>query len=66
MILKAAYEEYQKRRWKLCWVNIWARQIALYLLNIKNKNELFTNEDGYNAFLNTEEEKYLYRAVPYF
>lgn len=65
-VLKAAYEEYQKRRWKLCWVNIWARQIALYLLNIKNKNELFTNEDGYNAFLNTEEEKYLYRAVPYF
>ena len=47
-------------------MNIWARQIALYLLNIKNKNELFTNEDGYNAFLNTEEEKYLYRAVPYF
>lgn len=63
--LQCAYEEYTKRDWNLCWVNIWARQAALYLLNKKNKEELFSNKDTYKAFINTEEAEYLYRVEPY-
>lgn len=64
--VKMAYKEYTKRDWKLCWVNIWARKAALYVMNEQSKTELFSSSDHYDAFVNTEEGKYLYRKDPFF
>lgn len=65
-VLHSAYEEYTKRDWNLCWVNIWARQTALYLLNREDKNELFSSQDTYKVFENKEEGMYLYRITDFF
>ena len=62
-VLHSAYEEYTKRDWNLCWVNIWARQTALYLLNREDKNELFSSQDTYKVFENKEEGMYLYLSL---
>ena len=39
--LERAYKEYVRRETELCWINIWARQVAIYLMNRQNKYELF-------------------------
>ena len=64
--LKCAYEEYTKREWNLCWINIWARHAAIHLLNQQNKTDLFSSKDIYKAFINTEEAEYLYQTETYF
>lgn len=61
-IMEAAYEEYRRRKWDICWVNIWARKIALCLLNEKTGKELLEQTEQYQAFLQTEEALYLYQA----
>lgn len=58
----AAYEEYGKREWNICWVNIWARKIALNMLNEKSGEELLNQSEHYQAFLQTEESLYLYQT----
>lgn len=60
-VAEEAYKEYRKRTWKICWVGIWARRIALYLMNGKSPMELMQDEDTYRAFLPTEPNSYLYR-----
>ncbi|MBS6396153.1 MAG: hypothetical protein KH452_03220 [Clostridiales bacterium] len=59
-IMKAAYEEYLRRDWEIPWVNIWARRIALYLLNEKEAAELVNASDQYEAFVQKEEALYLH------
>lgn len=64
--LGRAYKEYVRRETELCWTNIWARQVAIYLMNRQNKYELFSSTDSYKAFQNTENSRYLYRIAAYF
>lgn len=63
-ILDCAYEEYRKRKQTVPWENLWARRIALYLMNQKDALTLMGNFDDYHAFLPTEEHPYLYQAKP--
>lgn len=63
-ILDCAYEEYRKRKQTVPWENLWARRIALYLMNQKDALTLMGRSDDYHAFLPTEEHSYLYQTKP--
>lgn len=60
LIAETVYEEYKKRTWDICWVNIWMRRIAMYLLNRKKQGELYQDKDDYRVFLPTEQNSYLF------
>lgn len=59
-VLKAVYRAYTGQEWKDCWVNIWARRIAMHLLNEKKSEELIGDRDDYQAFIPTEKSPYFF------
>lgn len=62
-IMRIAYEEYRNREQtdKIRWVNIWARRIALYLLERESAAGLLNSGDDYRAFLPLEDHPYIYQ-----